>query len=59
VVDDQEIRHRFTTLTWVIGATLALTIATLGLVLMLSYQLNHLAAELSDLVAAEANESPP
>jgi hypothetical protein len=58
-MDDDQIRHRFNTMTWIFGATAALAVATLVLVIMLSYQVNHLAEELSELIAAEANESPP
>jgi hypothetical protein len=47
---DDEIKHRFTVLTWAVGVTAALTIATLGMVVTLSYQLGQIAGELAILV---------
>ena len=47
------IRHldqRVTVLTWALGVTAALTVATLGMVVTLSYQLGQIAGELSVLV---------
>jgi hypothetical protein len=58
-MDDEQIRQRFTILTWVISVTVLLAVATLLLVLMLSFQVAHLAEELSELVAAEMNENQP
>jgi hypothetical protein len=42
--------HRFTVLTWAVGASMALTIATLGMVVTLSYQMGQIAGELSVLI---------
>jgi hypothetical protein len=47
-IDDQ-IKHRFTVLTWAVGVTAALTIATLGMVVTMSYQLGQIAGELAIL----------
>ena len=55
-MDYDQIRHRLNAMTWAIGAIAAFAIATLILVIMLSYRLTE---ELSDTIAAEANESPP
>lgn len=47
------IRHldqRVTVLTWALGVTAALTVATLGMVVTLSYQLGQIAGELSVLI---------
>jgi hypothetical protein len=38
---DDQIRHRFTVLTWAAGITAGLVIATLGMVVSLSYQLGQ------------------
>lgn len=43
-------RHRFTVLTWAVGLSVALTIATLGMVVSLSYQIGQIAGELAVLV---------
>ena len=48
-IDDQ-IRQRFAVLTWAVGITAALVVATLGMVVTLSYQLGHISGELSVLV---------
>lgn len=45
-----QIKHRFTVLTWAVGVTAALTIATLGMVVTMSYQLGQIAGELAVLV---------
>jgi hypothetical protein len=50
-INDAQIQHRFTVLTWAVGISAALTIATLGMVVTLSYQLGQIAGELSVLVA--------
>jgi len=42
--------QRFTVLTWAVGVTAALTIATLGTVVTLSYQLGRIAGELGVLI---------
>jgi len=47
---DEQIRHRFAVLTWAVGISAALTIATLGMVVTLSYQLGQIAGELSVLI---------
>jgi hypothetical protein len=47
---DDEIKHRFTVLTWAVGITAALTIATLGMVVTMSYQLGHIAGRLDVLI---------
>ena len=39
---DDQIRHRFTVLTWAVGIAAALTVATLGMVVTMSYQLGHI-----------------
>jgi hypothetical protein len=49
-MDDEQIRHRFTTLTWAVGVSAALTIATLGMVVTMSYQLGQIAGELGVLI---------
>jgi hypothetical protein len=46
---DTEIRHRFAVLTWAVGISAALTVATLGTVVNLSYQMGTVAGELSVL----------
>ena len=46
---DAEIKHRFTVLTWAVGVTAALTTATLGVVISMSYQLGQIAGELTIL----------
>jgi hypothetical protein len=48
---DDQIRHRFTVLTWAVGIAAALTVATLGMVVTMSYQLGHIAGELSVLIS--------
>jgi hypothetical protein len=47
---DDEIKHRVTVLTWAVGVTAGLTIATLGMIVTLSYQLGQIAGELAVLV---------
>jgi hypothetical protein len=49
-MDSDQIRHRFTVLTWAVGVAVALTIATLGMVVTMSYQLGQIAGELSVLI---------
>jgi hypothetical protein len=49
LIDDQ-IKHRFTVLTWAVGVAVALTVATLGMVVTMSYQLGQIAGELTVLV---------
>jgi hypothetical protein len=46
----EEIRNRFLVLTWAIGAVGALTVATLGMVVTMSYQLGQLNGELAVLI---------
>jgi hypothetical protein len=48
-IDDQ-IKQRFTILTWAVGIAAALTVATLGMVVTMSYQLGHIAGELTVLI---------
>jgi len=47
---DEQIRHRFAVLTWATGITAGLMIATLGMVVTLSFQLGQIAGELSVLI---------
>jgi hypothetical protein len=49
-MEDEQIRHRFTVLTWAVGILAALTAATLGMAVALSYQLGQIAGELTVLV---------
>jgi hypothetical protein len=49
-MNDAEIQHRFTLLTWAVGISATLTVATLGMVVTLSYQLGQIAGSLSVLV---------
>jgi hypothetical protein len=49
-MDNEQIRHRFTVLTWAVGVSAALTIATLGMVVTMSYQLGQIAGELTVMV---------
>lgn len=49
-MSDEQIQRRFTVLTWAVGITAALTIATLGMVVTMSYQLGQIAGELSVLI---------
>jgi hypothetical protein len=49
-MDDEQIRHRFTVLTWAVGVSAALTIATLGMVVTMSYQIGQIAGELAVLI---------
>jgi heme A synthase len=51
VIDDDRIKQRFTVLTWAVGISAALTIATLGMVVSMSYQLGHIAGALDVVVA--------
>jgi hypothetical protein len=46
---DEQIRHRFAVLTWAVGISAGLTIATLGMVVSMSYQLGHVAGTLDVL----------
>jgi hypothetical protein len=48
---DPEVRNRFTVLTWAIGITAALVIATLATVVNLSYQVGQIAGELAVLIS--------
>jgi hypothetical protein len=48
--DIHELRQRGTVLTWAVGIAVALTIATLGMVVTMSYQLGQIAGELSVLI---------
>ena len=48
---NDQIKHRFTVLTWAVGVTAALTIATLSMVVTMSYQLGTIVGQLSVLVA--------
>jgi hypothetical protein len=56
---DEESSHRFTLLPWIIAVSITLSIATLGLVVLLAYEVSRLADEVSALVEAETNEMPP
>lgn len=49
-MNDEQIQHRFTVLTWAVGISAGLTIATLGMVVTLSYQLGQISGALSVLV---------
>ena len=49
-MNEEQIRHRFTVLTWAVGVSVALTIATLGMVVTMSYQLGQIAGELAVLI---------
>jgi hypothetical protein len=46
-VTDSEIRNRFNLLTWAVGGIGALLIATLGMVVTMSYQLGQISGELT------------
>ena len=48
---NDQIKHRFQVLTWAVGVTAALTIATLSMVVTMSYQLGTIVGQLSVLVA--------
>jgi len=48
--DIEQVSHRVTVLTWAVGVTAGLVIATLGMVVSLSYQLGQVAGELAVLV---------
>lgn len=48
---EPQIERRFTVLTWAVGVSTALTIATLGMVVSLSYQMGQIAGELSVLIS--------
>jgi hypothetical protein len=50
MTDADQIRQRLTVLTWAMGVTAALTIATLGIVVNLSYQVGQISGELSMLI---------
>lgn len=47
---DAEIRNRFMVLTWAIGGVGALVVATLGMVVTISYQLGQISGELAVLI---------
>jgi hypothetical protein len=47
---DEQTAHRFTILTWAVGITAGLTIATLSMVVTMSYQLGRIAGELGVLI---------
>jgi|KBSMisStandDraft_5_1062788.scaffolds.fasta_scaffold02598_5 hypothetical protein len=47
---DDQIKQRFTVLTWAVGITAGLTIATLSIVVTLSYQLGSIAGQLAVLI---------
>lgn len=49
-LSDEEIRNRFNILTWAIGAVGGLTIALLGTVISMSYQLGQISGELTILI---------
>ena len=44
-------RQRLTVLTWATGITAALTIAVLGMVVSMSYQLGNISGELNVLIS--------
>ena len=46
---DEQIRHR-NVLTWAVGITAALTVATLGVVVTLSVQVGQISGELAVLI---------
>jgi hypothetical protein len=46
-VNDIEIKNRFTVLTWAVGGVGALVVATLGMVVTMSYQLGQISGELA------------
>ena len=48
--DIEQVSHRVTVLTWAVGVTAGLVIATLGMVVSLSYQLGQVAGELAVLI---------
>jgi hypothetical protein len=47
---DNEIRQRFTILTWAVGILAALQIAMLGVVINLSYQVGQVTGELAVVI---------
>jgi hypothetical protein len=49
-VTDTEIKNRFNVLTWAVGAVAALVVATLGMVVTMSYQLGQINGELGVLI---------
>ena len=48
---DEQIRHRFTVLTWAVGITAALVIAALGNMVTMSYQLGATIGRLDVLIS--------
>jgi len=51
VTRDEQIDRRFTVLTWATGITAALTIATLSMVVTLSYQVGMVLGRLDVLIS--------
>jgi len=49
-MDEDRVRHRFDVLTWAVGVVVALTIATLGMMVTLSSQIGQIAAELNMII---------
>jgi hypothetical protein len=49
-MDNDQIRQRFTVLTWAVGATLGMLAALLGSMISISFQLGHVTGELSVLI---------
>jgi hypothetical protein len=49
VLDDQ-INRRFTVLTWAVGITAGLMVATFGMVVTMSYQLGHITGAIDVLI---------
>lgn len=47
---DTEIKNRFNVLTWAVGVIGALTVAILGMVVTMSYQLGQISGELTILI---------
>jgi hypothetical protein len=49
-MSDEQIARRLTVLTWAVGISTALTIATLSVVVTLSYQIGQIGGELNVLI---------
>lgn len=47
---DEQLQHRFTVLTWAVGLAVALSIATLGMLVTLSFQVGQTNGELAALI---------
>ena len=48
---DEQTSHRITLLTWAVGVSVALSLATMSMVVTLSYQVGQIAGQLGVLIS--------